>query len=65
MSASFLTIVETVAYTMFTLTKTFPVHQFHHNNNSCRQDGWSVLLFQDYYCYDVYNLKVVILLPYF
>ena len=52
MSASFLTIIETVAYTMFTLTKKFPV-QFHHNNNSCRQDGWSVLLFQDYYCYDV------------
>ena len=52
MSASFLTIIETVAYTMFTLTKTFPV-QFHHNNKSCRQDGWSVLLFQDYYCYDV------------
>ena len=30
----------------------FPV-QFHHNNKSCRQDGRSVLLFQDYYCYDV------------
>ena len=52
MSASFPTIIETVAYTMFTLKKTFPV-QFHHNNKSCRQDGRSVLLFQDYYCYDV------------
>ena len=30
----------------------FPV-QFHHNNKSCRQDGRSVFLFQDYYCYDV------------
>ena len=52
MCASFPTIIETVVYTMFILTKKFPV-QFHHNNKRCRQDGWSVLLFQDYYCYDV------------
>ena len=52
MSASFPTIIETVAYTMFTLPKKFPV-QFHYNNKRCRQDKWSVLLFQDYYCYDV------------
>ena len=52
MCASFPTIIETVLYTMFTLTKKFPV-QFNHNNKRCRKDGWSVLLFQYYYRYDV------------
>ena len=53
MSASFPTIIETVHGVYYVQPHIgFPV-QFHHNNNSCRQDGWSVLLFQDYYCYDV------------
>ena len=53
MSASFPTIIETVHGVYYVQPQTgFPV-QFHHNNKRCRQDGRSVLLFHNYYCYDV------------